>query len=579
MARTKNIKNTLLLLFLLFVPIMLCLTACGKKEPTLEYLTADKNNVNIGTMGSLELGKFSYGNVNVDLDFDVVAVYSDGSRNIVTKDDGVTVTYSHCGLDINNSQYVTIPQLPQTYEVGTYNITYTYKEHQLNVYFTVDRIAPTNIPTIVSKTQWRHDELPCTISATGVTLDDENRIIAITKEKYDSYLNGAITYEQLLNPLFSYNSTVAGIMSVGSYYVFGSVTTQGNYTGGYTKPTLVTVLPGTLSFVNTNLIDCRDYTYESRFGDIELYNLSLITSTGIDDTYSEAYAINSAGQKINGYFSWKNPQELVNSTTTEEYEVVFIPQDDNYNETSVKLIDISNKINKGKVSPVKLGYRSAVYNGESHLVGIYFNGSNNTRTYVKVYKNNQQLTFNEADVVDSVTEVGAYTYKIELADKVNYYWEDDNSTDDRYLTFYVNKMQSNFSLLMGVKNLDAHNKLRIKLEPTLDTYGNYDVTPFIEGTFTITVLNQIDNYNNQTGLTVSTTVTATANIEKDDSDNNYYIVIDVSEFKEFTNPTDSTYNGTSTYGYLCFRVTATGTNNYADIDYIGTVRLYKYTEA
>lgn len=579
MARTKNIKNTLLLLFLLFVPIMLCLTACGKKEPTLEYLTADKNNVNIGTMGSLALGAFSYGNVNVDLDFDVVAVYSDGSRNIVTKDDGVTVTYSHCGLDIDNSQYVTIPQLPQTYEVGTYNITYTYKEHQLNVYFTVDRIAPTNIPTIVSKTQWRHDELPCTISATGVTLDDEDKFIAITKEKYDSYLNGTITYEQLLNQLFSYNSTVACSLGVGSYYVFGYFETQGNYIGGYTTPTLVTVLPGKLSFVNTNLIDCRDYTYESRFGDVELYNLSLITSTGINDTYSEAYAINSAGQKINGYFSWKNPQELVNSTTAEEYEVVFIPQDDNYNETSVKLIDISNKINKGKVSPVKLGYRSAVYNGESHLVSIYFNGSNNTRTYVKVYKNNQQLTFNETDVVDSVTEVGAYTYKIELADKVNYYWEDDNSTDDRYLTFYVNKMQSSFSLLMGVKNLDTHNKLRIKLEPTLDTYGNYDVTPFIEGTFTITVLNQIDNYNNQTGLTVSTTVTATANIEKDDSDNNYYIVIDVSEFKEFTNPTDSTYNGTSAYGYLCFRVTATGTNNYADIDYIDTVRLYKYTEA
>ena len=541
-------KRKLALIILALACAIACafgLSACGGGggggDKTLTGIViVDGSNVEHST--SYSLGEVPYGS-QPDLSYGVYAKYSDNSKSVLNASD-LTVKYY---FESN------VIAQPTTYEVGNYEIVYTYQNHTVKVTFTVTSSSESAYVLTITGSPWKYLEEPViTVTENGAPVANYS-VYCITEEDYD-LIKDANDFEQQL--FIKRESYVSASTEPGDYYFFASVSSE------YSNFVKVTIAKADITLAETSVdITLDQFTYgrgsTGKWGDLKLSEM-WPTIYGPNQCF-----VNSLDISVEGHWEWVNPDEKVNSTNNgETRNVKYVPYSDCYN-TPQTTVQVTLDIAKGRIEVPVLDSVETFYDGAEHEV-ILTQVTEWNYPYMKVTFNSSEVTLdrdaatNKA-LLGKVTDDAEYVYTLTLIDKVNLYWDNgedySDTTDvaDKQVTYTVNKLPSWVNIFHqegaddhdSTYSIDGNLEVRIKLIPAADlSYDSYtsSISPY--ATLDVEVLAEHNSNSSQ--------IEATAGIINDGEYD--WLVITATDFKG----KDS--------GTLLLHFTGTGADHYADID-------------
>lgn len=300
--------------FVLLVPCMLLLTACGGKK--VSSITID--NMFVGERKV----EYQYGtgiNDIISTNLTVTAQYDDNSTKVLGPNE-YQIKYYKDSVEVNN--FKAVP------DVGYYYIEVKYGDvSETNSFY----IVPSHTPYTISlpKNTWTYgDELP-KISLKGYSLKDGETVNYYFIEKF---VYDGLTVDQKLDVEEYASPWIGSSMYVGEYYVFGKINfiEQSNYTG-VTKiydDCLITVTKQTIN-VTQNLVN--DYNFSAEYTLAEdTVNINL----GDIDIDGETIYLPIGSRFIQGTLEWINPDQVITiDDNGKSFPVKFVPyfEDDSLN--------------------------------------------------------------------------------------------------------------------------------------------------------------------------------------------------------------------------------------------------------
>lgn len=304
--------------FIMLVPCMLLLTACGGKK--VSSITIDNMFV-----GERQV-EYQYGtsiNDIISANLTVTVNYDDNSKKVLEPNEYV-VKYYKDSVEVDN--FKPIP------DVGNYSIEVIYDTSTEINTFTVVPSYKSPYEINLTKNTWAYcNELP-EISLDNYDLKDGETVNYYFIEK-SVYYN--LTEDQKLD-MEEYASPWKGssmYVYPGEYYVFGKINfiEQSNYTG-VTKidnNCLITVTKQTIN-VTQDLIDYYNFSAEYTFAD-DTVNINL----GDIDIIGEVIYLEPIGDGfIQGTLQWINPDQVITfDNNGQSFPVKFVPfeEEDNRN--------------------------------------------------------------------------------------------------------------------------------------------------------------------------------------------------------------------------------------------------------
>ncbi len=461
--------------FVLLVPCMLLLTACGGKKVT----TITVDNMFVGERKD----EYEYGtsiNDIISTDLTVTAQYDDNSTKVLNSDEYKIEFFK------DSQKVEKIKDLP---DVGEYSIRVSY---DIVIEDSSFWIIPSENPYYT-----------VSLSHKSWTYGDEDNIPTVTLAKYDLQEGDNVSYyyieksdydnlneQEKKNPSgsgyaydWAYVADGTTTLNAGQYYVFANIdfVNPSNYTG------LTVIDNNSLITVNKKTITV---TPDDATGVCALkfnYILSgestsggdyLIGDITLDDIIIENYHANISG--VEGDFDWANPNQTLNASDNgKSYQIVFIPYSkDNYNVlyTEGKLT-LAVSVEKGIVGDsdeMEIYFEDSqtdtiTYDGQEHsvLLNDHFDIHNyggelkNIVTFKNQNGEDVAVRYEELDggldalFIDGLKEIGTYQFIVSIVDTTNYCWE--NGTTEPI-------------------------KFSVKIVDLLDVEGNYQpVNPETDG--------------------------------------------------------------------------------------------------
>ena len=380
--------------FIMLVPCMLLLTACGGKK--VSSITIDNMFV-----GERQV-EYQYGtsiNDIISTNLTVTVNYDDNSKKVLEPNEYV-VKYYKDSVEVDN--FKAIP------DVGNYSIEVIYDTSTEINTFTVVPSYKSPYEINLTKNTWAYcNELP-EISLDNYDLKDGETVnyYFIEESVYDN-----LTEDQKLD-MEEYASPWKGssmYVYPGEYYVFGKINfiEQSNYTG-VTKiddNCLITVTKQTIN-VTQDLIDYYNFSAEYTFAE-DTVNINL----GDIDIIGEVIYLKPIGDGfIQGTLQWIDPDQVITiDSNGQSFPVKFVPflEEDslNYNfegnltlQVNIKrgILNVSgdyqsvNPIEDGKLEPMP---KYMEYLGKWMEVGMETTAPNYTANIQIDYKD-QNRTLN-----------------------------------------------------------------------------------------------------------------------------------------------------------------------------------------
>lgn len=510
------------------------------------------------------LGEFTYKSndyTNI-MQFKVCTKNADG-KLVDLKENDFTIKY----IDIIHDEQEISATGFSDFAAGSYRLEVSYKDNKVAAYFTVNKSDNAHYTTFVSKTDWKYGEDGATLSvydngSTLLTEGNDYDAKYITEADYNAIKDAADIKDQLSSKQQSYNENSLRSMTPGVYYIFAECYWTDNYNAAYSDFKKVTVTKGDLTIKSANSISTTPYSYahSDKVGNIKLSDITV--------NNNEAYAENAFGKQVSGEFVWRNPDTDINSTNSgSKYWVSFVPAEeyrDYYNYENVNVLNAGQAeitVYKGYVNKPRytnedcgsdkfqgFGYERP-YDGEAK--NVYVDSAYYYDKYVDVTRGGQKMNNVTADnygsTIDSVTNAGTYVYTLSLKDPVNYYWKayginideaDQTDVADITFTFILNPMWSNVTTYGRPRLVpDKDGVIKLPITPY--------ATPYEAGTLSVAKNNKPSDHSLDN---VSLSIATENGVD--------YLV--VSNFL----PQD----GTSFISELPVTFTATGKDNYADID-------------
>ena len=304
--------------FIMLVPCMLLLTACGGKK--VSSITIDNMFV-----GERQV-EYQYGtsiNDIISANLTVTVNYDDNSKKVLEPNEYV-VKYYKDSVEVDN--FKAIP------DVGNYSIEVIYDTSTEINTFTVVPSYKSPYEITLTKNTWAYcNELP-EISLSNYVLKEGETVdwFYIEKNAFENLTEEQKTkVEEYASPWT--NSSM--YVYAGEYYVFGKINfiEQSNYTG-VTKidnNCLITVTKQTIT-LSQNLVNDYNFIAEYTFaGDTVNINLGDIDIIG-DVIYLEPIG----DAPIQGTLQWLNPDQVITiDNNGQSFPVKFIPlfEEDNLN--------------------------------------------------------------------------------------------------------------------------------------------------------------------------------------------------------------------------------------------------------
>lgn len=432
--------------FVLLVPCMLLLTACGGKKVT----TITIDNMFVGERQD----EYQYGtsiNDIISTDLTVTAQYDDNSTKVLNSDEYKIEFFK------DSQKVEKIKDLP---DVGYYSIRVSYDIVMEESSFW---IIPSENPYYT-----------VSLSHKSWTYGDEDNIPTVTLANYDSQEGDNVSYYYIEQSVYDslseqekkdpsshaydWASVADGttILDAGQYYVFANISfvNSSNYTGltviGVNS--LITVNQKTIAVTPDDAAGVKALEFD--------YILSGASTSGgdyligditLDDITLDNYGANISG--VEGYFDWANPNQPLNASDNgKSYQIVFIPYSkDNYNVLYTEgELTLAVSVEKGIVgdsNEMKIYFEDSqtdtiTYDGQEHsvLLNNHFDIHNyggelkNIVTFKNQKGEDVAVRYEELEggldalFIDGLKEIGTYQFIVSIVDKTNYCWE-DGTTD------------------------------------------------------------------------------------------------------------------------------------------------------
>lgn len=296
--------------FVLLVPCMLLLTACGGKKVT----TITIDNMFVGERKV----EYEYGtsiNDIISTDLTVTAQYDDNSTKVLEPSE-YTIKYYKDSVEVDSFK--------ATPDVGYYSIKVTFGEASETSSFSIVPSYKSPYTISLTKKTWTYgDGLP-EISLTNYDLKDGETVdyYFIEKSVFDNLTEDQkLCIEQYASPWTGSSMYVY----VGEYYVFGKINyvEQSNYTG-VTKidnNCLVTINKQTINLTQ-NLVDDYNFNAEYTFAE-DTVNIYL----GDIEIVGDVIYLEPIGDEvIQGTLQWINPDQVITfDNNGQSFPVKFVP--------------------------------------------------------------------------------------------------------------------------------------------------------------------------------------------------------------------------------------------------------------
>lgn len=464
--------------FVLLVPCMLLLTACGGKKVT----TITIDNMFVGERQD----EYQYGtsiNEIISTDLTVTAQYDDNSTKVLNSDEYKIEFFK------DSQKVEKIKDLP---DVGYYSIRVSYDIFMEESSFWIIPSENPYYTVYLSHKSWTYgdekDKIP-TVGLANYDVQEGDNVsyYYIEKSEYEK-----LNEQEKKDPsshAFDWASVADGTttLDAGQYYVFANIdfVNSSNYTGltVIDDNSLITVNQKTIAVTSDDAAGVKALEFD--------YNNSGASTSGgdyligditLDDITLDNYGANISG--VEGYFDWANPDETLDSSDNgKPYDIVFIPYSkDNYNvlytEGKLKLTVSVKKGIVGDSSEMKIYFENTneettiPYDGQEHsvLLNNHFDIHNaggklkNIVTFKNQNGEDVAVRYEELELgsdalyIDGLKEIGTYQFIVSIVDTANYCWEDGTTEP---ITFSVE--------IVGNSDL-------------LDVEGNYEpVNPATDG--------------------------------------------------------------------------------------------------
>lgn len=445
--------------FVLLVPCMLLLTACGGKKVT----TITIDNMFVGERKV----EYEYGtsiNDIISTDLTVTAQYDDNSTKVLNSDEYKIEFFK------DSQKVEKFKDLP---DIGEYSIRVSYDIVMQESSFW---IIPSENPYYT-----------VSLSHKSWTYGDKNNIPTVTLANYDLQEGDNVSYyyiektvyddldeQEKKNPSGYYWADVADgttTLDAGQYYVFAQIdfVNPSNYTGLTViddnslitvKKKNITVTPDDAAGVKALEFDYTNSGEATSGGDNHIGDITL------DDISLANYGATISG--VEGYFDWANPNETLDTSDNgKSYQIVFIPYSkDNYNVLYTEgELTLAVSVEKGIVgdsNEMKIYFEDSqtdtiTYDGQEHsvLLNNHFDIHNyggelkNIVTFKNQKGEDVAVRYEELEggldalFIDGLKEIGTYQFIVSIVDTTNYCWEDGTTEP---ITFSV-KIVENSDLL------------------------------------------------------------------------------------------------------------------------------------
>ena len=434
--------------FVLLVPCMLLLTACGGKKVTA--ITID--NMFVGERKDVYV--YEYGtsiNDIISTDLTVTAQYDDNSTKVLNSDEYKIEFFK------DSQKVEKIKDLP---DVGYYSIRVSYDIFMQESFF---EIIPSEYYTVsLSHKSWDYG--------------DEDNIPTVTLANYDLQEGDNVSYYYIEKSVFDnldeqekkypsyYANDWASVadgtttLDAGQYYVFADITfvNPSNYTGltVIDNNSLITVNKKRIVVTPEDAVGVSAMTFD--YGNS--YNTSSDGKYIIGDIALKLITLNNNYVTISdiaGRFEWKNPDQTLNSSNSGQtaYPIVFIPDYSNnyeavYSEGELTLPVAIEKGVVGDPEEMKIYFENTneetttLYDGQEHsvLLNNHFDIHNyggelkNIVTFKNQNGEDVAVRYEELDggldalFIDGLKEIGTYQFIVSIVDTTNYCW--GNGTTD-----------------------------------------------------------------------------------------------------------------------------------------------------
>ena len=447
--------------FVLLVPCMLLLTACGGKK--VQSITVD--NMFVGERQD----EYQYGtsiNDIISTDLTVAAQYDDNSTKVLNSDEYKIEFFK------DSQKVEKIKDLP---DVGYYSIRVSYDIFMEESYFS---IIPSENPYYT-----------VSLSHKSWTYGDEGKIPTVNLANYDLQKGDIVSYYYIEKSIYenlneqekknpsNYANDWANVadgtttLDAGQYYVFADIifVNPSNYTGltVIDDNSLITVKQKTITVTPDDAAGVKALEFDYiNSGEATSAGDNHIGAITLDDIRLENYGATISG--VEGYFDWANPDETLDTSDDgKPYQIVFIPYSkDNYNVlyTGGKLT-LAVSVKKGIVgdsNEMKIYFEESqtdtiTYDGQEHsvLLNDHFDIHNyggklkNIVTFKNQNGEDVAVRYEELEggldalYIDGLKEIGTYQFIVSIVDTANYCWEDGTTEP---ITFSV-KIVGNSDLL------------------------------------------------------------------------------------------------------------------------------------
>lgn len=431
--------------FVLLVPCILLLTACGGKK--VSSITIDNMFV-----GERQV-EYQYGtsiNDIISTNLTVTVNYDDNSTKVLNSDEYKIEFFK------DSQKVEKIKDLP---DVGEYSIRVSYDNVTQESSFWIIPSENPYYTVSLSHKSWIYgnEDIP-TVTLANYDLQEGDNVsyYYIEKSEYDNLDEQEKKYPSLYAYDWAYVADGTTTLDAGQYYVFANIdfVNSSNYTGltVIDNNSLITVNKKTITVTPDDAtgVNALEFNYilsgESTSG-----GDYLIGDITLDDIILENYYANISG--VEGEFDWANPDQTLNTSDNgKSYQIVFIPYSkDNYNVlyTEGKLT-LAVSVEKGIVgdsNEMKIYFEDSqtdtiTYDGQEHsvLLNDHFDIHNyggelkNIVTFKNQNGEDVAVRYEELEggldalFIDGLKEIGTYQFIVSIVDTTNYCWE--NGTTD-----------------------------------------------------------------------------------------------------------------------------------------------------
>ena len=548
--------------FVLLVPCILLLTACGDKK--VQSITVD--DLFVGSLTEYEYGTSTDEIYSLE-NMKVTAIYDDNSTKVLNSDEYKIEFFK------DSQKVEKIKDLP---DVGSYSIRVSYDIAMQESFFSIIPSENPYYTVDISHKSWVYgeDNIP-TVNLENYQLQEGDSVnyYYIEKSEFDSLDEQDKKYPSSYAYDWAYVADGTNTLDAGQYYVFANIyfANPSNYTGLTVidlnslitvNQKTITVTPDDAAGVNALEFDYIQSGASTSAGDYHIGDITL------DDIGLVNYGATISG--VEGYFDWENPKETLNADDNgKPYQIVFIPYSkDNYKvlypEGELTLTVSVKKGIVGDSNEMKIYFEDSktdtiTYDGKEHsvLLNDHFDIHNyggelkNIVTFKNQNGEDVAVRYEELEggldalYIDGLKEIGTYQFIVSIVDTTNYCWE-GGTTDP--IKFSV-KIVGNSDLLDVLGDYKPVNPGTDGDSSPQPAYMEY-MGRWMEGGMETTA----DNYNAQIQIDYkdqNQTLKITGNLT-----NTY---TDVDTFNEFTTNTTLT-DGKDNYA-ISGKVDTSGLNN------------------